>query len=518
MMTLAMVLTLVWTATALYRSTSNAMRKWIWLASSQMILWMFSTAIKYQLVTYNLLTRMLWYSYYLFTMGLPLTLLCMVVQLDRVEEKRRMPPWMIPFLCGYPILVATVFTNDFHMLVFRFDLQGNWNDNYSYGIVYYLIFAFCILSFLLAVGILLVKSRRSPKNAAWFLPAVAAFLLLFYNSGYALGIDLIRDSNLTLFFCLLALVFMESILSAGLIPNNRFYRTLVSSAPLGMQLLDQQGQVTLSATEAVDLTEAERKQILERPGEMIRKSPDMLIHSQVISGGMAVWQENVSALTDLQEQLRLSNEQLHTANAMLQKEGLIRKQIRSAEITNQLFMQMEKDVADKSRELSELVRSLPTAENQQDQIAMIPLLLCHIKRRCNLFFLGREDTCMRANELVVYLDELSEFASYAKIHALVRSSLSGSLPVAACACCYDFYFELVRWSLKSSRAVLIGSLSRKQQLLSFDILSSEPGESIEFSQPLQEAVRQAGGRIFMQCVEDTQGIYLQLPAEGGDGL
>lgn len=54
-----------------------------------------------------------------------------------------------------------VLTNDLHRLVFRFDLEGNWASDYSYGLGYWLMIAFSLLFFVLAVVKLLYKGRKS---------------------------------------------------------------------------------------------------------------------------------------------------------------------------------------------------------------------------------------------------------------------------------------------------------------------------------------------------------------------
>ena len=133
------IITVIWAASALYRVTQKVIRKLIFLVSFMIIGWLSVALLKYQLPV-SLLTRLLWYSYYIFLIGLPLIMLYTAVIIDHPDQYRKVPRWFIPFLVLYPVLVLLVMTNDLHQLVFRFDLQGNWSDDYTYQIFYYFIF------------------------------------------------------------------------------------------------------------------------------------------------------------------------------------------------------------------------------------------------------------------------------------------------------------------------------------------------------------------------------------------
>ena len=512
----SMILSVVWIGSALHRSPDRETRRWVWLIGIQIVLWLMISLIKYILYRSSLLTRLLWYAYYLFLMGLPLTMLYISAVIDRPISGRRVPRWLLPFLAVYPLLIAAVFTNDFHQLVFRFDLAGNWDADYQYGPGYFIIFAYCLISFLLSLGLLIYKSRKSPKRCACIGPILVALLLIVYNVGYILSLPLFRDTNLALIFCLFSIAFLESAMNAGLLATNTRYRDMFSSSPLDIQLLDQSGNTVLASSRAEPLTMLERVQIMADPGASFYRGENSLLHSRKIHGGVAIWQEDLTRLNELRRKLCTSIEQMESANALLHREGEIRRQKIAAEFKIQLFTQLEQELSEQTRELAQVIRTLPDSPERSGRIARIPLLLCHIKRRSNLFFLAQQDSRMSGNELAMYLDELSEFSSYAGIHALVRCGIDGAVEVEAVTLCYDFYFTALSWSIEKSHAVLIGQLEEKDGLLSFSILCSESTASLEFPRSFSQRVEAFGGEITCRRVDESDSIHLTFLRKGSD--
>ena len=510
-MTTAALLVILWAATALHRSAGLQMQHWILLLAGQMLGWLIIYLLKHQLYVDSGFSRLCWYGSYIFLMGLPLTVLYIGIAVDQHPLERRIPLWFRLLLLTDLLLTVLVFTNSHHRLMFRFPLSGHWTGSYDYGVGYYLMFGCCSLCCVLSLVILIRKSAHSPKRWSCVMPVAAALLLILYLTAYALRLPVILDSNFPLIFCLFSILYLEGILHAGLIPTNTRYRKLFSFSPLNMQLLDPEGNTVLRSAGAQELTALQRQRIVSQPETPFYQEPDILLHSQQIHGGFAIWQEDVKELNALQEQLLVSIQELKTTNAMLHKQGQIKREKVVSEIKNQLFDQLEQEIAPESQEISRVIQSLSQAPDRKKEISCLPLLLCHLKRKCNLFFLSREGGNMSSNELTVYLDELSEFASYAGVHALVRCGLSSPLPVDQGTACYDFYFSLIFWAFRRSNAVLIGKLESRNSELCFDVLSSQEGDDRMFDRRFLDSVGKASGTVEMRDIDDAQGICLIFP-------
>ena len=164
--------------------------------------------------------------------------------------------------------------------------------------------------------------------------------------------------------------------------------------------------------------------------------------------------------------------------------------------------------------LVNLIQTLPETDHPRSLTAYITLCLCHIKRRCNLFFLARQGEPLLGEELSMYLDELAELARYAGLQILVRCGQKGALEVRSAALCYDFAFETICWALKENVSPLMGYLESEKAHLVFRFLpGSDPGQWL-FSEKLMTAISALGGQIVCKDLDDAVGICMSLPVGG----
>ena len=158
---------------------------------------------------------------------------------------------------------------------------------------------------------------------------------------------------------------------------------------------------------------------------------------------------------------------------------------------------------------------LPEAEHPRILTAYITLCLCHIKRRCNLFFLARQGESLPGEELGMYLDELAELARYGGLKILIRCGQTDALEIRSAAVCYDFAFETISWTLREEASPLMGYLEAEDAQLVFRFLpGGDPGRW-QFSRELTDAVAALGGQIICKDLDDAFGICLTVPL-GGD--
>ena len=510
---LGIIITLIWMGTAAHRSIRPDIQRAIQAVAVLTVCWLGLRLFKYQILNPNTLNRYCWYSYYIFQMGLPTVLLYLASILDRPQQGGRPPRWFWGFVGFEEGLLLTIFTNDIHRQVFRFQSLENW-ESYRYGFVYYLVYLYCALTFLISIFLLAKKSWDSPKRVGWCFPVLLGIAMIGYSVGYAMNIPIARDSDFTMTFCFFALMFVESSLRTGLIPANTQYDSLFSNSPLNMQLLDDTGKTVLAAVSAEELEPVTRVQLQASPRVCISKDENTLLMGRAIHQGTIVWQEDITALNQLGKEIEASVEKLETANALLRQEGEIRRRKLASEVKAQLFNSLEEEIREKTQELSKTIRELPQAADKEKHTAYLAMLLCHIKRRCNLFFLAEEGKEMSGEELSIYLDELSEFAGYAGVRALTRCGIADALDIRIATLCYDFYFTLLSWSARESGATLLGQLERRDGELNFRVLSSEEEKTPDFPPSFLKGAAARGGKISCRQLDETIGIYLTF-SKGG---
>ena len=505
---------LLWKGTVSHRMIRRDVRRVVGVMGWLMVGWLLLRLFKYQLTADGLLCRMCWYGYYIFQLSLPVTLLYLAVILDHPEgEKKPLRPLWPPLAC-YALSVLLVLTNDLHQLVFRFDPAGDWASDYRYGPGYWGVMALSLLFLACAVWKLLHRGRYSPYWAGRVVPLLFCVGLLAYITAYIRRVPLAWESDLTVNICVLSALFFESALHAGFIPVNLQYQRLFTATPIGLMLLDEQGRTVLSSRGAPPVSRSIWRRISMDMAHPLLRDSDTQLHAVPIHGGMAVWQEDLSQLNRLRREIQAVQARLEAANALLREEGDVKKRLLAAETNRAMFEQLDRDMERRIQTLGRLIEALPETPHPRDLTAYITLCLCHIKRRCNLFFLARQGDGLPGEELSIYLDELAELARYAGLQLLIRCGQRGVLEIRRAALCYDFAFEAISWALRENASPLLGYLEPEGAHLVFRFLpGGNPGQW-RFSEELTTAVAALGGQIACKDLDDAVGICMTLPLGG----
>lgn len=505
---------LLWKGTVSHRMIRRDVRRVVGVMGWLMVGWLLLRLFKYQLTADGLLCRMCWYGYYIFQLALPVTLLYLAVISDRPEGEKHLLRPLWPPLVVYVLSVLLVMTNDFHQMVFRFTPGGNWVSDYHYGPGYWIVMVFSLLFLVSALWNLLRKGYRIHSWRGRILPLLFCGVLLVYLAAYIKRVPLAWESDLTVNICILSVLFFEAVLHGGLIPVNTQYQRLFASAPISLTLLDEKGRTVLSSPGTRPISRSVWKRLNTDIQQPLLRDRDTQFHAVPIRGGMAVWQEDLSQINRLRREIQDVQTRLEAANALLREEGEVKKRLLAAQTNQALFEQLDWDMERRITSLANLIETLPEAERPGNLTAYITLCLCHIKRRCNLFFLARQGELLPGDELGMYLDELAELGRYGGLKTLLCCGQIGALEIRSAALCYDFAFETISWTLREEASPLMGYLEIEGTQLVFRFLpGGDPGRW-QFSRELMAAVSALGGEIVCKDLDDAYGICLTVPLGG----
>ena len=407
-----------------------------------------------------------------------------------------------------------VLTNDLHRLVFRFDLEGNWASDYSYGLGYWLMIAFSLLFFVLAVVKLFYKGRKSAYWGGKLFSLLFCGGLIFYVIAYVYRVPLAWESDITVNICILSVLFFETVLHAGLVPVNIQYQRLFAFAPISLTILDENGRTVLSSRSAHPISRSIWKRLLMDMEQPLLRDSNTQLHAIPVRSGMAVWQEDLSRINRLKREIQDVQDRLEAANRLLREEGEIKKRLMTVEANRSLFEQLDRDMEQRVASLTRLIKTLPKTDKPKGLTAYITLCLCHIKRRCNLFFLARQGELLPGDELELYLDELAELARYAGLQTLIRCGQKEALEIRSAALCYDYAFETISWALKETASPLMGYLESEGSDLVFRFLPGGDPTQWHFSEELITSVSAMGGQIACKDLDDAFGICMRIPLGG----
>lgn len=514
---LYIILVVSWVASFIHRSTQKGVRRAALLTGIILLGWMIVRLVKYQLIVNTIFNRYLWYGFYLFQLSLPLVLLWLAWAIDQSEDLPPTPKWLRAAVASNAALLLLVFTNDLHNWVFRLDLSNPfWASDYGYGIGYYFVLAGSILPLLAAIGIMLTKNWRNPRKRGFLYPLAFVLLLAIYGYGYITRIPFMWQSDFTMMIGLFTLLFVEACLRSGMIPVNTKYAALFTHSPLHMQIIDSAGNVALRSASALQCDHDLLTCAIKSHPKPILQDENTFLFAAEIAGGTVLWQEDITALNHLRAEVEESVRKLTATNAVLAEEEKIKRAMDEENAKTQLMTQLEDEIAGYTAKLSSMIANLGNAADQTKETARIALLLCYVKRRCNLFFAERETEELPADELAVYMDELCEIAEYSDVKIIVTSEIKAPMAIRGATLFYDFFYQVVDWAQQECCSTMLVHMGLEKDHATLRLLPSADARTFAPDAQLSMAIASVGGAYSIKDLDDAVGISLSFP-KGGEG-
>ena len=513
---LFIIILIVWAASVFRRAMQNNVRKSALVTVIILLGWMFVRLFKYQILDESTLGLYLWYSYYPFQLALPLVALFLAYTIDRQGESRP-PKWLYVLAAIDVIFIILIFTSHIHGFVFQIDFTKlKWANDYGYGLGY-TIMQFSTYALMgLAVVMMIIKCGRSSHKKSLVFPVVFLAALFTYAYGYSAKIPIARDSDMTMVISLFVLMFFESALRTGLIPVNTNYTTLFENTPLKIQILDNNGHVTLSSATATGYSpDIIDKALFAHPLPLHADENTLLFVNKIV-GGNVLWQEDISGLNRLHAEVDESVNKLISTNDMLAEEGKIKRILAEEKDKDQLMSQLEAEIASYTEKLSFMAQQLENADDKQRKVAEIAILLCYVKRRCNLFFREQETHTMVAFELVGYLEELAGIAAYSGKKITISSDVNENLSIRRATLFYDFFYSVIDWAAQQSCPHVMVHLMIKNKTINMSLLPYSNPKDFNPDSRLLEAIALANGKIAKEDLDDAAAISLSFPQGGGN--
>lgn len=373
-----------------------------------MIFWIFIRSCKYMLPDEMAAAlRMGWYLYYIPMLLIPTMGLFLALYMRKLEGY--VLPWQM-YLLYLPALlfIGFVLTNDLHQLVFRFPEGVPWTGEvYSYGIVYYILAAWeviCATGFLI---IILMKCRIKKSRKIMWLPFVAFGICLLYGILSYLHPYFwkVLSGDMTSAFCLLFAMVLESCIQCGLIPSNSNYDTLFRLSDLSAQITDRDYRIYYSAE---NLHPVSREIMRQTQAGPVMLENGIRLCGVPIQAGYVLWEEDISELQEILEELEDLKEELRDTNLIEEENLSAKKRITQLVVKNQLYDEMQKQVAGQIMLLSNLIDRYPQCLDEKKRrklLSKIAVVGAYLKRRSNLIFITAQNTMVSVKEVKFCIEE-----------------------------------------------------------------------------------------------------------------
>lgn len=375
------------------------------LTAALMLLWLILRTLKYSVVTGPAAGRYIWYLYYLPMLFLPLLWVYIALSMGKSEDYRLSRG--IGMLSIIPAaLFLLVITNDLHQQVFAFKsgVPGlPVSGTYSYRPLYFICLGWMVVCMAFSLVCLFRKSRIPSGEGKRIMPFVLGCAMLLYSILYLSGIPAVRwwFGDMNVMFCLLYAAIYESCIRCRMIPSNTGYVELFEATTLAACIADRSGRIVLRSRAA------DENMTCPQEGQRIVRPDGMRISSAPISGGYAVWQDNVRQLAELRTRLNVNKEEMERNKKKLKDAYLVQKSLHELTEKNRIYNELE---AKHSRQTAQMRQMLARCERSEPAerrslLKKVLLLGTYIKRSANLYFLSSEYQWLPQQELRLTVDE-----------------------------------------------------------------------------------------------------------------
>ena len=501
-------LVIAWCSSVRTRIINKQVRHYLIAAGILLAFWLILRTCKWEFIAQNgtHLGRYLWYAYYIPMVFVPLLGVFIIDHIGKAENYKT-PNSLKYMYIPAAFLVAAVFTNDLHQLVFSFP-KGleNCESNCIYHPLYYITMAWFILLGIYFVVMLIKKSRVPGSKSFQKLPAVILGISIIFWIMYCMHIV---GGDLAAIDCIMIIALLESAIQSGLIPSNTNYYELFHSSTVSAQIVDADYQPCMVSGTATVLTEDVMRSAEAEPVDL----GDTILHSKAITGGHVLWQDDVKQINDLIEQLRDTQERLGEKNELLKAELELKGNRARTEEKSRLYDRIAKEVAvqlAKAEELLKLAGSEP--KHTKSAIAKVSVICAYIKRRGNLLMLGEEGNIIPAIELEYCIRESLDNLRLGDVFTSFDSKCDGTLKLEHAVAIFDFYENIVERLLDDATAMLI-HLDCKDGFIKMRLQIGCNEDIAEHT--LSELSIPCG--TFEWNIQDEDVTVTLLLSEGGDG-
>lgn len=375
------------------------------LTAALMLVWLVLRTLKYEIVTDPTVARYIWYLYYLPMLFIPLLGVYIVLFLGKPQEIRlNVRTGCLAIVPA--VLFLSVITNDLHQQVFAFSggvPGGQDNSSFSHRPLYFACLVWMVACMVFSLVRLLNKSRIPGSGKKNLAPFVTGCITVLYGVLYLSGLPAVRwwFGDMNVMFCLLFAAIYESCIHCRMIQSNTGYVELFEATTLAACIADSSGNIVLRSHAACEDIACPEE------GTQVFRPDGIRISSAPISGGYAVWQDNVRPLTELRAKLSGNKAIIKNNKEKLQEAYFIQKKLYELTEKNRIYDELEARYGKQINRIGQLLKQCEDTgpAEVQNLLKRILLLGTYIKRGANLYFLGMEYELLPQQELRLTVDE-----------------------------------------------------------------------------------------------------------------
>ncbi|CDC82868.1 uncharacterized protein BN818_01809 [Clostridium sp. CAG:964] len=462
----------------------------------------------------NIVTRYIWYLYYLPQTVSVLWMLFAVLHIGKPQGQPINPRWKLLYIPA-ALIVLGVLTNDLHGLAFNFTGGiEHWHDSkYTYGPVYYISVLWLFVMFVMMLAIVFSRCKVSENRKRIWLPVAPLALEAAYTVAYILVpdtpvINLFRSAEVISF---VFPAFMECLILTGLFPSNDSYDMLWKNSNIGCGIMDKEGNICHRSHRCIvpayaDILEAEHEEVLLDNG-------NTLLKSHRIKGGYSYWTKDISEIKRLNEQLEALGDILEKENSILENENRLKEKRLMLEEKNRLYSDIASRVKPQLDKLSRLLNAPPEDEQEfESTMKRAAVLNAYIKRYSNILLFLHKNKKIYSDELSLAFSESLEYVRMCGIYAHGEYKGECVLQEKAAMLLYELFEEALELAMPDVSAVLVNLNINEDITLRIEL--SSPSKLL-CENYKEDTIKMLNGRLNVLEEDGIEYICLVLPEKGG---
>ena len=402
--------------------------------------------IKYSVFgSIHFLSRYSWYLFFIPMLFIPVLLFYISLYIDTKDEQQVRKRWGWVAVVTV-LLILLVFTNDFHQMVYGYNPGfDNWDLDYSHGWAFTVVTAWEYGFYVISVMILLIKCSVSKvKNRAWlilipFTIGVTMILLKFTDTMPRINGNCLAEFPETL--CCMVTGVLECCMQLGMIPTNENYRELMKETSVRVQITDRDGNVIYKSDAAKELT----KEQFSAP-DKARIGEHTILRRMDIPGGYGFWENDVTELDKLNEELAETGEALSEEARLVQLQNELKEKQAKIDQRTAVYDTIARRTQNQSMAISRISDEALKSNDPgvKDRCRKhIALLGAYIKRYANLTLLSESTGAVSINELALSVTEVLRYLNRYGIPGELLSAAEGSVPAEEALAVFEAFETLL---------------------------------------------------------------------------
>lgn len=342
----------------------------------------------------------------------------------------------------------------FRVEVFELYMPGNSGN----GIRSYILLAVLLSLLLISVAIMWIGCHNPDTKRKIYIP-LAAFV---FGSLICILKDVHHMYDIQDSFAFTFAITIEACVRIGLIQTNTDYDKFFFAANIPAIITNKSGEVKYT-------TEAGKDFDFDFP------PATQEIRSSQITGGNAIWAQDVSELAALNEKLSEVRSQLSEEHSLLQAENVLINRNSRVESQTKIYENLSTFVAPNLGKIMAQI-NIAAHTDSKKPLALACVYTSYVKRRSNLMLIMSDNDLLHSSELANCLNESVDSLKLLGVQASLAGHFEGLSERSQILMAYDAFEHIVEQTLDAVEFMMV-SLSTEVGIHKITIMMS--GDRIE---------------------------------------